>query len=189
MLADIYSEYESDDRLKKLRKAGIKFVPGEGPLNPDLMLVGEAPGSMENAQGKPFIGPAGVILNKLLESICLKRDDIFITNAVKYYPTTEEGDKRSPSPAELAISRDYLLREISAVNPQIIGLCGYAAIACIYPTVQSVNEVHYELLDNRFVPLYHPATIGYRPELKGKVTKGYKMLQEYIQQKVNSVGR
>jgi DNA polymerase len=140
---------------------------------------------MENAQGRPFIGPAGVILNNLLNTIGLKRSEIYITNAVKYYPTTEEGDKRAPSPAELAISRDYLLREISVVNPKIVGLCGYAAIACIFPTIQTVNEVHYELLDERFVPLYHPATIGYRPELKGKVTKGYKMLSEYIKKKAN----
>jgi DNA polymerase len=185
MLADIYDEYERDPGLHFLRKPGIKLVHGIGPLNPDIMLVGEAPGALENASDEPFIGKAGKLLDQLLEGIGRDRDEIYITNAVKYWPVNDQFETRSPSTAELKISKAYLRREIIAVNPRIVGLCGHSAITCMFPEVRNVSEVHAQLIGDLYVPLYHPAQMGYKPLMSGKMLRGYRMLNEYLLQKDN----
>ena len=184
-LDEIYEKYKTDPRLDSMRKPGIKFVPGKGPLNPDIMLIGEAPGSLENAKQEPFQGKAGKYLKELLEYMELNRADIFITNAVKYWPLTNEipPETRQPDNNEIGYSRFYLAREIEIVKPKIIGLCGYSAIRALFPAVQDVNSNHGALLADKYVPLYHPAIIGYKSHMRGKVKKGYKMLTEYLIQK------
>lgn len=186
MIADIYEDYEKDSAFESLRKPGIRFVPGIGPLNPDIMLVGEAPGELENSHQEPFVGKAGRFLDQLLEKMDVFRERVYITNAIKYWPTNDEGKTRSPTPKELRYSQSYLLEEILTVNPRIVGLCGHSAITCIFPQVTNVNEVHAQLLGNMYVPLYHPAQMGYKPLMAGKMLKGYKMLNEYLLQKDNS---
>jgi uracil-DNA glycosylase len=187
MLNELYEEYEREPGLVTLRKPGIKLVKGRGPSNPDIMLVGEAPGALENASGEPFIGKAGKLLDQLLEKIGRIRDEIYITNAVKYWPLDENNSTRHPSPIELGISKYYLLREIDIIKPRLVGLCGHSAITCLFPHVRSVSEVHAQLIAERYVPLYHPAQMGYKPLMSGKMLKGYKMLNEYLlQQKDNA---
>lgn len=184
MIETINKLYEEDPRFDSLRGPGIRFVPGCGPMRPDIMLVGEAPGALENAKQIPFQGMAGKFLWQLLEGINRNVDDIYVTNAVKYWPTDESGNTRPPTEAELRASASYLLQEIEAVKPKIIGLCGHSAIRAVFPYVKNVNEVHYQLLADKFVPLYHPAQMGYKPLMSGKMLKGYKMLNEYLIQKV-----
>lgn len=185
MLGQLYNKYKTDPRLDSMRKGGINFVPGQGPMNPDIMIVGEAPGGMENAKRIPFQGRAGKYLDQLLESIGLERSNIFVTNAVKYWPV--EGLKpyttRKPTPEEIGYSRFYLAKEIEVVKPKLIGLCGYSAIQSMFPGITDINSVNGTLLADKYVPLYHPAVMGYKPLMSGKVKKGYKMLVEYINQK------
>lgn len=183
MLERLYEEYERDPGLEVFRKPGIKLVRGTGPRNPDIMLVGEAPGALENASGEPFVGKAGKLLDQLLDKIGRTREDIYITNAVKYWPVDDNFDTRKPNPFELGISKFYLLKEIEIVKPHIVGLCGYSAITCLFPHIKSVSEVHAQLIADKYVPLYHPAQMGYKPLMSGKMLKGYKMLNEYLLQK------
>lgn len=175
-----WSEYENNPLLAKFRKPGIHFVPGEGPMNPDIMLIGEAPGELENASRRPFVGKAGEILNEILETIGRKREDVYITNVIKYWPIDDKGKTETPSPAEIILSTPSLMMEVMEVNPKIIGLCGHTAITAVFPGITSVNEFHGQLLGEKFVPLYHPITVSYKPPMKGKVIKGYKMLNEHL---------
>ena len=88
-------------------------VPGEGPADAEIMFIGEGPGFHENEQGLPFVGAAGRYLEELLESISLKRNDVFITNVVKCRPP----GNRDPQAEELSACNGYLERQIHAINP------------------------------------------------------------------------
>lgn len=183
MLEQVYAQYKEDPAFDGLRSTGNKFVPGYGPTHPRIMLVGEAPGSLENALQKPFMGRAGKLLDDLLEAIGVDPETVFITNAVKYWPVDDLGKTRQPNDIELAASKKYLLQEIDIVKPIVVGLCGFSAIRAVFPGIQDVNSVHGTLIAGKYVPLYHPAAMGYRPLMSGKIKKGYKMLNEYLTQK------
>src|SRR5689334_6851398 len=99
-----------------------KSVPGEGNLQTKILFIGEGPGYNEDQQGRPFVGPAGRLLEEALASINLKRSDVFITNVVKCRPP----DNRDPNPDEIIACNDYLDRHIEAPNPQaIVTLCRF----------------------------------------------------------------
>ena len=93
-----------------LSRERIKAVPGEGPKNAEIMLIGEAPGFNEDKQGRPFVGAAGHLLEELLAVAKLHREDVYITNTVKCRPP----NNRDPLPVELAACRKYLDRQIEA---------------------------------------------------------------------------
>lgn len=175
-----YEDYKTDPQFDDLRKAGINFVPGYGPYNPDIMLVGEAPGGLENARGRPFVGKAGKYLDQLLESIDIDPEDVYITNVVKYWPTDHRGNTRTPTEEEIAASRPYLFAEFARVKSFIVGLCGLSAVRAVYPNYNDIHTINGTLIDECFVPLYHPALMGYKPLMSGKIRKGYKMLNEHL---------
>ena len=97
--------------LSKTRK---QAVPGEGSLNSKIMFIGEAPGASEDAEGKPFVGPAGKVLNKMLQSIGLTREQVYITNIVKCRPP----NNRDPNPQEIDRCWKYLEEQMSIIDPE-----------------------------------------------------------------------
>ena len=104
------------------------LVFGEGPAKPKLLLIGEAPGEQESLQGRPFVGKAGKNLDHFLELAGLAREEIYITNAVKYRPTktgkTGRISNRPPTRDEIALFRPWLLREIGEIAPLLIATLG-----------------------------------------------------------------
>lgn len=182
-LKHLYDAYVQDSSFDELRSyPGVKFVPGSGPLNPTLMIVGEAPGRMENAKGQPFIGQSGIILRNLITNIGIDPNNVFFTNVVKYWPLEPDkvGVTRSPSEEEAEASRDYLLRELEIVDPDIVGLCGRFSINAVFPEITQVFAYHGELLEDQFVPLYHPAVIKHAPYKRLLVEKGFERLKNHI---------
>lgn len=180
-LKALYDTYLKDERFDHLRKPNINFVPGCGPLQPTLMIVGEAPGRMENAKRIPFVGRSGINLNNLLEDICIDPYKVFQTNVVKYWPQEGNTTKtRTPTDDEVSASREYLLDEIDIIDPEFVGLCGRSAIQALFPHFTNVFDHHGKLLDGKFVPLYHPAVIGYNPQKKSSVKEGYTKLKAYM---------
>jgi uracil-DNA glycosylase len=179
-LKALYDAYVVDEHFQHLRNLNRKFVPGSGPLRADLMLIGEAPGKMENAKRIPFVGRAGINLTNLLEDVKIDPDDVFFTNAVKYWPIRQSDGSFSPTEEEIEISRDYLLKEIEIVEPLVIGMCGRTAIHTLFPEINDVFHNHGELLQGRFVPLYHPAVVSYQPHRKPAVREGYTKLAAYL---------
>lgn len=180
-LADLYEAYKKDPRFDHLRRDTVNFVPGVGPLKPTLMLIGEAPGRMENAKRIPFVGQAGQALTNLLEDVGIIEYDIFETNAVKYWPPRRGTPPNvTPTEEEISASREYLLREIEIVDPAIIGMCGVSAYKAVFADAKTIYDHHGELLEGRFVPLYHPARICYDPSTKPKVREGYTKLRAYM---------
>jgi uracil-DNA glycosylase len=180
-LLALYEEYAKDPAFKHLILPGINFVSGVGPLDSKLMLIGEAPGSMENARGMPFIGPAGKILTGLLSDAHINPTEVFMTNTIKFWPKNEKGKTRTPEDEEIQATKDYILREINIIDPKIVGLVGLTSVRTFFPGISDIFTYNGRLLENKFVVLYHPAVVGYRPDKKAVVATGYNCLKTYLE--------
>jgi uracil-DNA glycosylase len=131
-LPDIYEAIRSDHRFDHLRTEGIVLVPGEGSSRPVALIVGEAPGAMENTHKRPFVGASGVVLRSLIKDAAELEDrHWFITNVLKYRPP----NNRTPEPEEVAASLPYLRREYAALgSPAVIVAVGGTAFTALRPS-------------------------------------------------------
>ena len=167
-------------KLCQLSFSRKKAVPGEGPVNAEIMLIGEGPGFYENEQGRPFVGAAGNFLNELLEKAGVGRKDVFITNVVKCRPP----GNRDPLPEELLACNSYLETQIEAINPLVIVTLGRYSMAKFLPNVR-ISEVHGQpawVKGRLIVPMFHPAAALHQPSLKTSVERDFSRLPEWIQQ-------
>lgn len=124
------------------------------------MIVGEAPGQNEDLKGLPFVGAAGQLLNQLLESVGLRREDTYITNILKCRPP----GNRDPLPDEVAACSGYLDRQIDIIRPAVILLLGRHAVQRLLPGTAGISRIHGTLIERgerAYVPLYHPAAALY----------------------------
>ncbi len=155
-------------------------VPGEGPANAEIMLIGEGPGFYENEEGRPFVGSAGKYLDELLERAGVSRKEVFITNVVKCRPP----GNRDPLPEELSACNAYLDRQIEAINPLIIVTLGRYSMSKFLPNVR-ISEVHGQpawVRGRLIIPMFHPAAALHQPSLKTSVERDFTRLPEWIQQ-------
>ena len=149
----------------QLAKGRTKVVFGNGPVPCDLMLIGEAPGADEDAQGLPFVGRAGQLLTKILESVDIKRpDDIYIANTVKCRPP----NNRAPLPKEQAACRPYLEAQITQIKPKIILLAGAPAVKAILKSDEPMSKIRGQWTklpgtDISVMPIFHPAYLLRNP--------------------------
>ncbi|MFL5587750.1 MAG: uracil-DNA glycosylase [Ktedonobacteraceae bacterium] len=120
-----------------LCKSRTRAVPGEGNPQAKILFIGEGPGFHEDKQGRPFVGPSGQLLQELLKSINLKREDVFITNVVKCRPP----DNRDPLPAEIDACNDYLDRQIAAIQPLVIVTLGRHSMAKFF-SGEKISAIH-----------------------------------------------
>lgn len=148
--------------LCALCRGRTKAVPGEGAVDAEVMFVGEAPGSDEDQQGRPFVGAAGRVLSEHLKKVGLNRGEVFITNIVKCRPP----GNRDPQPEEIAACRDYLLSQIAIINPQVICALGrFAAQSLIDPNL-SISREHGKprrISGIAYLPIFHPAAALHQP--------------------------
>jgi uracil-DNA glycosylase len=162
-----------------------KAVPGEGRPDAEIMFIGEGPGFYENEQGRPFVGAAGKFLDELLESIGLKRADVFITNIVKCRPP----NNRDPRPEEIeACAGDYLEQQIQAINPKVIVTLGRFSMARFLPDVK-ISNVHGHpmwIKGRLVVPMFHPAAALHQPSLKPALIADFANLPEFISKAASS---
>lgn len=153
-------------------------VPGEGPVDAEIMFIGEGPGFHENEQGRPFVGAAGKYLEELLARINLQREAVFIGNVVKCRPP----NNRDPLPDELAACSDYLERQIQIINPKVIVTLGRYSMARFLPNAK-ISDVHgqsYRIKGHLVVPMFHPAAALHQPSLKVSVERDFSLLPELI---------
>jgi len=153
-------------------------VPGEGPANAEIMFIGEGPGFYENEQGRPFVGPSGKFLDELLASIQMKRADVFIANVVKCRPPSN----RDPLPEELAACKDYLERQIQAIQPKVIVTLGRYSMAHFLPNAR-ISDVHGQAMNVRgrlIVAMYHPAAALHQQSLKRTIEEDFARLPGLI---------
>jgi uracil-DNA glycosylase len=161
-----------------LHESRKKAVPGEGPPDSSVVIVGEAPGASEDEQGRPFVGSAGKNLDALLERAGLKREEVFITNVVKCRPP---GNRR-PRRSELDACHPFLRRQLDAIRPRVVVLLGDTALKEFFPA-STLAELHGRPTrrgDTTFLPTYHPASIIYNPSLRETLEKDFAALGELL---------
>ena len=171
--------------LCELHLSRKKGVPGEGPADAEIMLIGEGPGFYENEQGRPFVGAAGKFLNELLAQAGLSRNKVFITNVVKCRPP----GNRDPQFNELDACAGYLDRQIETINPRIIITLGRFSMAKYMPQAR-ISQVHGQAswINGRFIiPMYHPAAALHQPSLQTAVKNDFARLPERIEKTQDAV--
>lgn len=140
-------------------------VPFDGDVAANLMVVGEGPGQHEDAQGKPFVGRAGKLLNDILAAIGLQRSAVYICNIVKCRPP----QNRNPSPEEMEACIPYLYRQIELVRPTVILAVGAVAAGALLRTKKSLGQLRNKVHEFNGIPLivtYHPAALLRNPNWK-----------------------
>ncbi|MHC4186292.1 MAG: uracil-DNA glycosylase [Planctomycetota bacterium] len=156
-------------------------VPGEGNPNARIMFIGEAPGADEDAQGRPFVGRAGQLLNKVIEACGLKRSDVFIGNILKCRPP----DNRDPRPEEIISCLPYLQRQIEVIQPEIIVALGAHAARTLLNTNKSIGQLRGQFHEYyagigrppiKLMATYHTAYLlrNYSPENRRRVWEDMK---------------
>jgi DNA polymerase len=164
----------------RLYKSRTNPVPGEGPITANVMVIGEAPGRKEDEQGRPFVGPAGQLLTRLLELAGLKRSEVYITNVVKCRPP----GNRDPQEDEIETCLPYLLKQIELIKPKIIIAVGRHAARTLYALAglkwYSMSKQHGEVREAtiagvkvKIIPTYHPAAALYKPPIREVLEKDF----------------
>jgi DNA polymerase len=165
-------------RACPLYKGRTQAVPGEGNLDAEVMLVGEAPGKTEDEQGRPFVGAAGQLLTEALERAGLPRPTVYITNVVKCRPP----NNRTPTEEEMTSCIKYLREEIRLVRPKVIVALGNTAGSALFSlaglkwrgaTAERGRQVRAKVegVEVVLLPTYHPAAALYKPDLRGLLEK------------------
>ena len=183
MLAQIAKEVSTCQKCVLYRSRKLS-VPGEGPVNSEVMFIGEGPGFHENELGRPFVGAAGNFLNELLTEAGLKRNEVWIGNVVKCRPP----GNRDPLPEELAACDQFLERQIAVINPKIIITLGRFSMGKYMPGAK-ISNVHGQMqrVGDRFViAMFHPAAALHQAALKPSILKDFAQLPNLLEQVRNS---
>lgn len=162
-------------------------VMGDGSEHAEIIFIGEAPGQDEDEQGKPFVGRAGKLLTELIESIGLKRTDVYITNVVKFRPP----ENREPTPEEKEACLPFLQMEIAIIKPKVLVPLGRHALTQFF-TKLSISDAHGKPHSLKMgeaaapitiFPIYHPAAALHNPNLRQALFDDFTALGEFLKTK------
>jgi uracil-DNA glycosylase len=177
--ADILSQHICPDLAKTART----LVMGDGTPDAEIVFVGEAPGKNEDEQGLPFVGAAGKFLNEMLAGIALQRQDIYITNIVKYRPP----NNRDPLPEEKKAFWPFLIRQLDVIEPVVIVTLGRHSMEYFLPGLK-ISQIHGEPKRIQFgerkiviVPLFHPAAALYNGSLRQTLIDDFSRLPRIVE--------
>ena len=160
----------------KLAPMRTHLVFGSGNPNAELLFVGEAPGYDEDQQGLPFVGRAGQLLTKIIESIDLKREDVYICNVLKCRPP----ENRNPEPDEVLACNPFLRRQLAAIRPKIVCCLGTFAAQTVIQTAAPISRLRgkfHDLDGMRVIATFHPAYLLRSPEKKRDVWEDMKQIR------------
>lgn len=165
-----------------LYKNATNSVPGEGNPNAEIVFVGEGPGMTEDLQGRPFVGQAGKLLNELLQSIKLPRQEVFIGNIIKHRPP----ENRDPMPEEIKACEPFLDEQIKVISPKIIVTLGRFSMTKFLPG-EYISKVHgqaryVDFAGKRYIviPMYHPAAALRSPEIMNQICQDFQKIPEFL---------
>ncbi len=189
-LDDIRQAILADTVSPHLAEQATQLVFGSGNPDADIVFIGEAPGKNEDLKGEPFVGASGRFLAEMLNSAGLKREDIYITNIVKYRPP----DNRDPSPDEKKDFLPYLQSQLEVIAPKVVVTLGRHAANCFLPDLQ-ISKSHGEpkrvklqfkssddVLEVVILPLYHPAAALYNGGMRQTLLDDFSAIPSIIKQ-------
>lgn len=162
-LADLKLSIENSGITPELKAGATQLVFGTGNPDADIVFIGEAPGKNEDEKGEPFVGAAGRFLNEMLAAADLKREDVYITNIVKYRPP----NNRDPLPEEKRAFWPYLMQQLEIIAPKVVITLGRHSGECFIPDIHISHDhgharrVKYHEYEFLVIPLYHPAAALY----------------------------
>jgi DNA polymerase len=166
-----------------LREQATQAVPGEGSAKSEIVFIGEAPGAKEDEEGRPFVGAAGKFLNEMLANINLKREDVYITNIVKYRPP----NNRDPSSEEIESCQAWLSEQIKIIQPKIIVTLGRHALTHFLPD-KKISDAHGRAFRKTFpnigtlvfFALYHPAAALYNGSMREILIRDFRKIPKVL---------
>ncbi len=167
-----------------LKPLATRPVFGDGPADASIVFIGEAPGKSEDEQGRPFVGAAGKFLAEMLRSIGMKREDVYITNIVKYRPP----NNRDPEPSEKEACAPWLYEELNLIAPKLIVFLGRHSMNDFFPDLR-ISAAHGTLVHKKFehiatehfLPLYHPAAALYSGGLRGTLKEDFALIPKLVE--------
>ncbi len=164
VLAELYQKIAACRDCEDLAKARTQTVPGEGPENAQLVFIGEAPGFHEDQQGRPFVGQAGQFLEQLLNSIGMKRSDVYICNVIKCRPP----GNRDPLPTEIKNCQKWLDQQLELLSPKMVVTLGRYSLAKFFPG-ETISKIHGKARRQGnvlYFAMYHPAAALHQQSLR-----------------------
>lgn len=195
MKADLLQSLNKElkEYIEDLYQQSTPLVFGSGDVDSPIILIGEAPGKNEILQGKPFVGQAGKNLDEFISVLEIKKTDLYITNVVKMRPykvneQTGRESNRTPTKKEVSVFSPFLVRELETIKPMLVVTLGNIALKCITQDEKasignlhgSPSEVRFGGVEFSLFPLYHPASIIYRADLKDTYKEDLHKLKDYI---------
>jgi uracil-DNA glycosylase family 4 len=168
-----------DCRRCKLYRTRRTIVFGEGNEKATLMFIGEGPGYDEDVQGRPFVGKAGQLLTKIIQSIHLEREEVYIANIIKCRPP----QNRNPEPDEIQSCYPFLQKQIQSIQPKLICALGTFAAQTLLSTDAKITSLRGRVLELggiKVLPTYHPAFLLRNPERKREVWEDMKQISEWM---------
>lgn len=181
-LDQIKADITKNNVCPNLAETATNLVVGDGNPNAEIVFIGEAPGKNEDLQGLPFVGAAGKFLNEMLASINLDRQDIYITNIVKYRPP----NNRDPEPEEKKAFWPYLVRQLEVINPKIVVTLGRHSMEYFLPG-KKISAIHGDPKRIKFgqitlvvVPLFHPAAALYNGSMRQTLLDDFSRIPKII---------
>ena len=183
---DIEALIKLKNEIKKIKNCNLKknasnIVFSDGNPKSKIMLVGEAPGANEDKEGLPFVGRAGILLNKMLASIDLDRDKVYISNIVNYRPP----ENRKPNDEEIERYLPFITKHIEIINPKILVLLGSTAMSALIGNNEVISKARGKWIEKKFgscktsiIITFHPAFLMRQPAQKKMAWIDLKMIRE-----------
>lgn len=171
----------------KLHCSRTQIVFGEGDPRARIMFVGEGPGAEEDAQGRPFVGRAGQLLNRMIEAMGFRREEVYITNVIMCRPPSN----RTPEPDEIATCEPFLFRKIRVIKPDVVVALGSIAAQSLLGTKASISQIRgrfFEAHGTKVLPTFHPAFLLRAPERKREAWEDLKKVRDYVRGLARSEG-
>jgi len=178
-LDQIMADIIQSDVCPNLAKTAKNLVFGDGNPNADIVFIGEAPGKQEDEQALPFVGASGKFLSEMLASINLRREQVYITNIVKYRPP----NNRDPLPEEKEAFLPYLERQLDVIQPLLVVTLGRHSMNCFLPGLQ-ISQVHGEpkrKAGRVYLPLFHPAAALYNGGMRQTLIDDFAKIPAILQ--------
>lgn len=163
-LAELYQKIAACRDCEELANTRTQTVPGEGPENAQLVFIGEAPGFHEDQQGRPFVGQAGQFLEQLLNSIGMRRSDVYICNVIKCRPP----GNRDPLPTEIQNCQKWLDQQLELLSPKMVVTLGRYSLAKFFPG-ETISKIHGKARRQGnvlYFAMYHPAAALHQQSLR-----------------------
>ena len=173
-LEELKKKIEASGVTPELAAQATQLVFGDGNPEADILFIGEAPGKNEDLQGKPFVGAAGKFLNEMLDGIGLKREDIYITNIVKYRPPSN----RDPLPEEKEAFLPFLQQQIAIIKPKLIVTLGRHSMDVLLPGLK-ISQIHGQPKRYKgqvYLPLFHPAAALYNGGMRQTLIEDFSLI-------------